>query len=91
MHIIGRQSRTKSNALSPRHKILAVQHDIDLNIAESGSRQVSSCINGTPHGAATLTTTFHIYTEPYDVNPVTGIGWKITDFATLPIGVDVTA
>ena len=72
-------------------KILAVQHDIDLNIAESGSRQVSSCINGTPHGAATLTTTFHIYTEPYDVNPVTGIGWKITDFATLPIGVDVTA
>lgn len=72
-------------------KILAVQHCIDSNLAESGSRQVSSCINGTPHGAATLTTTFHIYTEPYDVNPVTGIGWEITDFATLPIGVDVTA
>ena len=72
-------------------KILAVQHCIDLNLAESGSRQVSSCINGTPHGAATITTTFHIYTQPYDVNPVTGTSWKIADFATLPIGVDVTA
>jgi hypothetical protein len=72
-------------------KVLAVQHCLDANIATAGSRALSSCIDGTSHGASALTTTYHIYTQPYDVNPVTGLPWDVADFATLPIGPEVTA
>lgn len=57
-----------------------VQHELDLKV-DSGSRSVGSVINGTAvQGAIGLSSGYHIYPTPYDVNPSTGVAFVPADF-----------
>jgi len=67
--------------------IKAVQHVLNAQVDTVGVRKVSSvCANGTGMAGMALTTTYHMLWAPYDINPVSGNPWDISDFATVPFG-----
>jgi hypothetical protein len=70
--------------------ILCTQHDLDMEV-DSGSRSVASDFNGVVNAAATaLSSGYHIYPTPYDVNPSTGVAFVPADFP-IQAGPKVTA
>jgi hypothetical protein len=70
-------------------QIQALQHVLDMKI-DGGARSVGSDVAGVPASGVALTTTYAMYTWPYDVNPATSAPWVAGDFP-LPAGPKVTA
>jgi hypothetical protein len=66
-----------------------VQHELDMKV-DSGSRSVASDVNGVVAAATALTSGYHIYPTPYDVNPSTGVQFVPGDFP-VQAGPKVTA
>lgn len=71
--------------------IKAVQHNMDAQIDIAGARILGSSVGGVVSGGQALTQAYQIKLFPYDTNPVTGLPWALTDFATTPFGPDVVA
>jgi len=71
-------------------QLFALQHSQDLEV-DSGSRSVTSDMEGTPNaGAVALPSGYALFSWPYDINPVTGLSWVAADFPLLA-GPAVTA
>lgn len=71
-------------------QLYALQHSQDLEV-DSGSRSVTSDMEGTPNaGAVALPSGYALFAWPYDINPITGLSWVAADFPLLA-GPAVTA
>lgn len=71
--------------------IFDVQHCMDARIDISGSRSIASCVNGIVGPPKGLTTSYDQVRTEYNGNPVNGLAWQLTDFATVRFGPKVTA
>jgi hypothetical protein len=70
--------------------LLAVQHVLDAKIDAAGSRSIGSVVSGVASAGQALTTTYHMVTVPYGLNPATGVAWALADFP-VQAGPKVTA
>jgi hypothetical protein len=57
----------------------------------AGSRAIASQIGANTGAAQALTTTYHIVSTEYDINPDTGDPWLLTDFPATVIGPTVVS
>jgi hypothetical protein len=71
--------------------VLAAQHVLMAGLDVAGSRVVASSVNEiTGAVAVSLSTTAHMITQPYDVDPVTGLAWVLASIPARRIGPVVT-
>jgi hypothetical protein len=71
-------------------QIFFITHELDMKV-DSGARSVTSDVAGVPNATSyALTSNYHIYCTPYDVNPATTKAFVAADFP-LKAGPKVTA
>jgi hypothetical protein len=72
--------------------VLAAQHVLMAGLDVAGSRSIGSSVNEITGPVSTaLSTTAHMATQPYDVDPATGLAWVLASIPTRRIGPVVTA
>ena len=64
---------------------------IDARLDAAGSASVAPDIGGNIGSSVALSTSYLMGTQPYDVNPATGLPWSGADFATTFMGPKQTA
>jgi hypothetical protein len=78
--------------IPPSVFVLATQHSLDAQLDSAGSHSIASTVDEVAAGAGTpLATANFMVVTPYDVDPVTGLPWVLTDIPTRRIGVELTA
>jgi hypothetical protein len=78
--------------IPPTSFVLAVQHSLDAQLDSAGSHSIASTVNEVAAGAGTpLSVTNVMVVTPFDVDPVTGLPWVLSDIPTRRIGVELTA
>lgn len=72
--------------LTPPVNVLAFCVSLLAEIDVAGGRSIAAQIGATQGAAVALTTSYHIVSTQFDVNPVTGNQLLLTDLPTLPVG-----
>jgi hypothetical protein len=75
----------------PPVQIPAVGVSLVAEIDAAGSRSIGAQIEGNASAGQALTTAYGMVYVPFDINPVTGLPWALTDFPGTTIGPVVTA
>jgi hypothetical protein len=72
--------------------VLGAQHVMMAGLDVAGSRSIGSSVNEITGPVSTaLSTTAHMSTQPYDVDPATGLAWVLASIPTRRMGPVVTA
>lgn len=83
------QYRYNPTGVPAGSQLLAVQHNLDMKV-DSGARSVASVVESVVGTGQAISSDYHDYTTPYDINPATGLPWAAADFP-VEFGPGVTA
>lgn len=80
-----------TTGIAPPVQVFGVQVCLDARIDIAGARSIAPDVGGVQGNSVALSTSYDIVRQAYDGNPVSGVAWQLTDFATVQFGPKVTA
>ncbi len=79
-----------TTGILPPVQVFGVQVCLDAALDIAGARSIAPNVGGVTGNSVALSTSYDIVKQVYDGNPVSGIAWQLTDFATVQFGPEVT-